>query len=272
MTPPVANQKSSPAGPITHTSRADSEAEPAAPTTAPGDTTAPTAGDRFGAATPGRLSAALPPPVDTVPTPPRRRRRAVAFVLLAIVVLAAAALAGRASAGRGTTLVWQTRSALSPGQSLAGRLRPVRVESRAAVGVVPASTKLDQLTARTALPAGALLTPQLVSSTCPNVPAGYALTGVAAPAGTAPAEGLLPGDVVSVIAVPPAPGNSGPTLPARTVLAAVTVWANGPPQANTTTLTLLIPAAQVDRVAGLSARGQLSLVRHGHSPVLCPPS
>ena len=151
-------------------------------------------------------------------------------------------------------------------------MRAVRVESRASVGVVPASTNLDQLIARSALPTGALLTRQLVSSTCPNVPAGYGLTGVAAPAGTAPAEGLLPGDVVSVIAVPPTASNSGATLPARIVLAAVTVWANGPPQANTTTLTLLVPAAQVDRVAGLSARGQLSLARTGHSPVVCPPS
>lgn len=271
MTYPVVNQQSSPAGAITHASAADSAAL-TDPTTPEGDLTPPTAVDRFGAATPGRLSAALPPTVDTAPPPPRRHRRTVAFVLLGIVVLSAAALAGRASAGRSMTLVWQTRSAVSAGQSLAGRLRAVQVESRAAVGVLPASSNLDQLTARTALPADALLTPQLISSTCPNVPAGYALTGVAAPAGTAPAEGLLPGDVVSVIAVPPAASNSGVTVPARTVLAAVTVWANGPPQANTTTLTLLIPTAQADGVAGLSARGQLSLVRKGHSPVLCPPS
>lgn len=56
------------------------------------------------------------------------------------------------------------------------------------------------------------------------------------------------------------------------MLAAVTVGANGPPQANTTTLTLLVPAGQVERVAGLSARGQLSVLRNGHSPELCPPS
>ena len=97
------------------------------------------------------------------------------------------------------------------------------------------------------------------------IPAGQVQVGVAVKGGQLPADGLVPGDRVMVLALPAAQqsGKGGdPVKPAVLVPAAVVFAAHPDPvQAGGTLLTLLVPAADGPAVAVAGSSGSAALVK-----------
>jgi hypothetical protein len=90
-----------------------------------------------------------------------------------------------------------------------------------------------------------------------------AQVGVAVASGQIPADGLAPGDVVEVAALPAANATS-PGAP-RVLVEAAVVFAvrDDPATPGGTLLTLVVPAAQAVPVAAASVAGQIALIRVG---------
>ena len=116
-------------------------------------------------------------------------------------------------------------------------------------------------TAGVGLVAGQVLTPQML--TADPVPGpGERVVGVELD-GTRTPAGLMPGDVIRVLAVPPTGDASSPAqLTTPTVLAeSARVSSVDPTDGAVTRFALLVPQAEADRVAAFGAAGRVSLVQ-----------
>lgn len=196
----------------------------------------------------------------------KRTRRPAYIGLLVVLVLGMAALGGYLYSTAGSKYqvvvvatdiaVGQTieRSDLSIAE-VAGEVSAVAAEridtvigQRAAVGLVPGT-----LVQRAMLTAGPVLAD------------GQAQVGVAVAIGQLPADGLLPGDIVTVLRLPSQQDNNVggdrvvPSLIAEGAVVITAVQQGG--QAAGWTVTLQVPVEVAPAVAGASGAGLASLVR-----------
>lgn len=95
----------------------------------------------------------------------------------------------------------------------------------------------------------------------PVLAAGQAQVGVVAKSGQIPADGLVPGDVVQVVALPVA--TQAKPGPAQVLVEDARVFAarEDPAQIGGTLLTLVVPTARAVEVAAASSSGQIALVK-----------
>jgi hypothetical protein len=223
---------------------------------------------RFGAATLGHPDPSPLPPADMeAPGDARGRHLGLARMMvpaLALLVVAAF-LVGRWFADRGEVEVWQVTHAIPAGKAVTeADLRRGAVAKVVADGVLPATVDPDGQVARVPIPAGALLTPDVLTRG-PALPSqGEALVGVALAPGAAPADGLTAGDLVRVVRLPVTAELRDEIIRSggdRLVLAAVPVWAVRPGKDGATVVTLRVPVDYADHIAGLSARGAVALER-----------
>ncbi len=116
--------------------------------------------------------------------------------------------------------------------------------------------------AAVALLPGTLLQRSMVTDADP-IPAGMAQVGVAVKGGQLPADGMVPGDRVQVLALPGQVAGAGnPTAPTVLVDTAVVFAAHqDPTQPSTTLLTLVVPAEVAPAVAAASATGAAAVVK-----------
>jgi hypothetical protein len=234
------------------------------PTRQPSPTAAP-AGGRFGAATlghPGPSSPASTGPGAPDDTPAWRPRTAPILLAVVALLLVWVFLFGSWFADRGEVVVWQVTHPIPAGKAVtAADLRHAAVAGAAAQGAVPATANPDGWVARVPIPAGALLTPDMLTRG-PGLPShGEALVGVALAPGAAPAEGLVAGDLVRVVRIPVSSEEAAIRPGGRVVRAAAPVWAARDGKDGATTVTLRVPIAYADLIAGLSARGAIALER-----------
>lgn len=222
-----------------------------------------TTSERLGSPVNGTAST---PPAAVVRTPlPTGQRRTGYAALGAVLVIGLGAAFGYlySTAGQkvpvvvvtGTVPAGQviTRSDLSTVDvagditAIAGTNLESVVGQRAAVGLLP-DTVLQR---------------SMVTDVDPT-PAGVVQVGVAVKGGQLPADGLVPGDTVQVLQLPPAAaaGGGAAAVP-DVVVEKATVFAAvpDPVQAGGTLLTLLVPAGQAAAVAGASGAGAAALVK-----------
>ncbi len=116
--------------------------------------------------------------------------------------------------------------------------------------------------AAVALLPGTLLQRSMVTDADP-IPTGMAQVGVAVKGGQLPADGLVPGDRVQVLALPGQVAGAGnPAAPTVLVDAAVVFAAHqDPTQPGTTLLTLVVPADVAPAIAAASATGAAAVVK-----------
>lgn len=232
--------------------------DPPSPTPAPVDR-------RFGAATLGHPDLSpLPPagmeaPGDALGRRPGLGRMIVPAVALLVV---GAFVLGRWFADRGEVVVWQVTHPIPAGKAVTeADLRRGAVAKAVADGALPATADPDGHVARVPIPAGALLSPDVLTRgpALPNQ--GEALVGVALTPGAAPADGLAAGDLVRVVRLPVTAEEIRRSGGGRLVLPAAPVWAARPGKDGATVVTLRVAAEDADHIAGLSASGAVALER-----------
>jgi hypothetical protein len=220
---------------------------------------------RFGAATLGHPHPSPLPPAGgqaPVDAPGRRQRLGRMLVPAMALVVVAAFLLGWWLADRGEVVVWQVTRPIPAGKAVTeADLRQGPVTRTVADGVLPATVDPDGHVARVAIPAGALLTPEVLTRG-PALPSrGEALVGVALAPGAAPADGLVAGDLVRVVRLPVTSEEISQDGGGRLVLPAAPVWAAQPGKDGATVLTLRVAVEAADHIAGLSARGAVAVER-----------
>jgi hypothetical protein len=219
---------------------------------------------RFGAATLGHPDPSPPPASTEAPGNAAGRRPGPGRTMVPAValVVVAAFLLGRWFADRGEVVVWQVTDPIPAGKAVtAADLRRGAVAKAVAEGALPATVDPDGHAARVAMPAGALLTPDVLTRG-PALPSqGEALVGVALAPGAAPADGLAVGDLVRVVRLPVTAEETRRSGGGRLVLPAAPVWAARPGKDGATVVTLRVAAEDADHIAGLSARGAVALER-----------
>jgi hypothetical protein len=116
-------------------------------------------------------------------------------------------------------------------------------------------------TATVGLVAGEVLTPDMVTATAVPGP-GQRVVGVEVDATRTP-SGLSPGDVVSVVAVPPSgdAGTRGELEAPRTLAASATVRSVTVVEGSGTRLTLVVPQALAGRLAAFGAAGRVAVIQ-----------
>ena len=233
------------------------------PVDPPGSTPTP-ASRRFGAATLGHPDPSPPPAGMEAPSdaPGRRTRLGRMMVPVVALLIVAAFLLGRWLADRGEVVVWQVTHPIPAGKSVtAADLRRDAVAKTVADGALPTTADPDGHVARVPIPAGALLTPDVLTRG-PALPSqGEALVGVALAPGAAPADGLAAGDLVRVVRLPVTPEEIRQSGGGRLVLPAAPVWAARPGKDGATVVTLRVAVEDADHIAGLSAHGAVALER-----------
>jgi hypothetical protein len=219
---------------------------------------------RFGAATLGYPDPS-PPPVgmNTSGDAPGRRPGLGRIMVPAVALLVVGGfLLGRWLADRGEVVVWQATHPIPAGKAVTeADLRRGAVTKTVADGALPATVDPDGYVARVPIPAGALLTPDVLTRgpALPNQ--GEALVGVALAPGAAPADGLAAGDLVRVVQLPATTEEIRQDSGGRLVLPAAPVWATRPGKDGATVVTLRVAVEDADHIAGLSARGAIALER-----------
>ena len=220
---------------------------------------------RFGAATLGHPDPSPMPPagMDTPVATPGGRPGLKRMIVPAVALLVVGAfLLGRWFADRGEVVVWQVTHPIPPGKVVTeADLRQSTVAKAVADGTLPVTVDPDGHVARVPIPAGALLTPDVLTRG-PALPSqGDALVGVALAPGAAPADGLAAGDLVRVVRLPVTPEEIRQDGGGRHVLPAAPVWAARPGKDGATVVTLRVAVEYADHIAGLSARGAVALER-----------
>jgi SAF domain len=238
---------------------------PARQSTDPSTLTPAPVDRRFGTATLGHPDPPpLPPPGMEPPgDAPGRRPGLDRLIMPAVALLVVGAfLLGRWLADRGEVAVWQVTRPIPAGKVVTeADLRQGAVAKAISEGALPATDDPDGHVARVPIPAGALLTPDVLTRG-PALPGqGEALVGIALAPGAAPAEGLATGDLVRVIQLSATAEEIRQRGGGRLVLAAAPVWATRAGKDGTTVVTLLVAVEDADHVAGLSARGAVALER-----------
>jgi hypothetical protein len=203
-----------------------------------------------------RRSASMP----ILPRVPRRYGQWAATVLFLLVTVLAAGWLWQQKSDR--VEVWQATSEVPAGAVIQREdLSTVQV---AGLPDAVQVSDVDQLVGSTAvvgLVPGQVLTRDMVTPD-PVPTAGERVVGIAVDGTRAPA-GLSPGDVLTVLAVPPSGEASSPAqLQAPTVLTdRARVLAVGRAEAGSTRLTLVISQSQANRVAGFGAAGRVAVVQ-----------
>ena len=228
-------------------------------------TSTPTpASHRFGAATLGYPDPSPPPAGIEAPgdTPGRRPSLGRMMVPAVALLIVGAFLLGRWLADRDEVVVWQATDAIPAGRAVTeADLRRGAVAKTVATGALPTTVEPDGRVARVPIPAGALLTPDVLTRG-PALPSQEeALVGVALAPGAAPADGLAAGDLVRVVRLPVTPEEIRQDGGGRLVLPAAPVWAARPGKDGATVVTLRVAVEYADHIAGLSARGAVALER-----------
>jgi hypothetical protein len=239
--------------------------EPAWQPVDPSSSTPPPVDRRFGAATLGYPDPSpLPPAAMEAPGDAPGRRPGLGRMIAPAVALlmVGAFLLGRWFADRGEVVVWQVTHPIPAGKAVTGAdLRRGTVAKAVADGALPATVDPDGRVARAPIPAGALLTTDVLTRG-PALPSqGEALVGVALAPGAAPADGLAAGDLVRVVRLPVTAEEVRRSGGGRLVLPAAAVWAARPGKDGATIVTLRVAVESADHIAGLSARGAVALER-----------
>jgi hypothetical protein len=220
---------------------------------------------RFGAATLGHPDPSPLPPAGLQAPGERQGRRPLLGHILApavALVLVAAFLLGRWFADQGEVVVWQVTHSIPAGKAVSkADVRRDAVAKAIADGALPTTVDLDGHVARVPLPAGAILTPEVLTRGSALPSQGEALVGVALAPGAAPADGLAAGDLVRVVRLPVTPEEISQDSGGRLLLSAAPVWTAQPGKDGATLVTLRVAVDYADQIAGLSARGAVALER-----------
>lgn len=221
-----------------------------------------TNGTRPAAASGGGVTA---PPVARSPLPTRQRRPGyLAFGALLVLGLGGAFGYLYSTAGEKVPVVVVTQPVAVGEVIERGDLSTVDVAGDlTAIAGENLSSVVGQRAAVALLP-DTLLQRAMVTAADP-LPAGQVQVGVAVKGGQLPADGLVPGDRVQVLALPaaqttPTAGDAGKPV-VLVESAAVFAAHPDPVQAGGTLLTLLVPAADGPAVAAASASGSAALVK-----------
>jgi hypothetical protein len=204
------------------------------------------------------LAAGVPAPLAL---PTRQTRRGwVALGVLLVVGLGAAGAYLYQQAGAKTSLVQVVRQ-VPVGQELTREdLSTVAVAGDlTAISAANLDSVLGQ-SAAVALVPGTLLQRSMLSPDDSGLQAGQSQVGVAVTGAQIPADGLSPGDLVTVYQLPDA---SQRQLTARVLVQNATVTATHPDTVATggTLLTLTVPQPAAGDVAAASGAGQIAVVR-----------
>jgi hypothetical protein len=205
------------------------------------------------------------PPVARSPLPTRQRRPGY-LALGALLVLGLGGAFGYlySTAGEKVPVVVVTQPVAVGEVIERGDLSTVDVAGDlTAIAGANLSSVVGQRAAVALLP-DMLLQRSMVTAADP-LPAGQVQVGVAVKGGQLPADGLVPGDRVQVLALPATQqsttgGDAGKPL-VLVESAAVFAAHPDPVQAGGTLLTLLVPAADGPAVAAASASGSAALVK-----------
>lgn len=211
---------------------------------------------RFGAADPARPVTVAPRGLEPVAEPARSRgRRRLLAVLAALVLLAGGFAAGwflRPAAGPAVLVL--TR-AVAAGAPIADSDLAVRHLTSPPSQALDATAPHRGLFARVALPMGAVLTSESVTTTGALPAAGKVVVGVALRPGQAP-PGLHVGDIVRVL-VPTSTNDGRPARPVVLVDAVRVVDVRDSSSGQEASIE--VPAVVADRVAANAAEGKLAL-------------
>ncbi len=109
-----------------------------------------------------------------------------------------------------------------------------------------------------------LLQRSMVADAASTMSAANAQVGVAVKGGQIPADGLAPGDVVAVVALP-SRDSTDDSASGQVLVNQAQVFSSrdDPAQAGGTLLTLVVPRAQATGVAAASGAGRIALIRVG---------
>lgn len=215
---------------------------------------------------------AAPAPNRPAPpaAPPLRQRRPTWALWLGLLIIAVGAVGGAAlfQAGQSSQSVVMVRSALTAGQRVtAAQLATATLPDSTPVRTVPAN-QLPSLVGRYAtasLPAGALLTPEALTTTL--VPAdGQTITGIGVRSSQMPAAGLTAGDQVRVVVTTGTGAAQGTTTSSGGGAAVGSAWGGTVVTvgaANTsgvTTVDISLPTRQATEVAAAAGAGNIAIV------------
>ena len=215
---------------------------------------------RFGTAAPG--TDRPPPPALDDPDTPRRRRRWPWVLTLIAVLLVAAVLTTRWTLDRHEVTAWQVTQPVAAGQTLSRTdVAPLRTDpgDTAPVDVVT-GPRPPGGTARVDLPAGTLLTADLLTTQAAGPPAGLLLVGLQLSPAQNPAGHLTTGDRVRVLHTPP-PDDNGNTQPATTLARSLRVWSARTSGDGTTVATLVVPTDLAEQITAYAANAEITVSR-----------
>lgn len=200
------------------------------------------------------------PAGDALPT----RTRSYGSMAVGVALVAGCGLAGAlylSQAGDTDTVLAVTGS-VAKGQTLErGDLHSVEVTGVDNTFSVDQLSSVIGMTASVDLVDGQILTaPQLSEDPVPGK--GQAMVGISLEAPQIPGEGLEPGDLVRVVGVPD-PESSGSSADDPTVLsdqAEVYGVRSNPAQTDRSTVTIILPDGDADKVSAYAAASRVSLV------------
>ena len=211
-------------------------------------------------AAPGRVRPVAPSRAG-VALPTRQRRPGwTALALTLVVAFGAVGAWLYASAGSKTAVVVVVREV--PAGHVIARTDVSTVAVAGAVTAI-AGERLDSVVGQTAtvhLLPNMLLQRSMVSAE-PGLTAGQAQVGVAVRSGQIPADGLSPGDAVTVVALPAPDAPKTTTAAVLVERAEVFAVREDPAQAGGTLLTLVVPIDRAVAVAAASGAGRAAVIR-----------
>lgn len=206
--------------------------------------------------------------------PPARggRQARVPWIVLGVLIVAGCALAAAVWAGRVAqrTPVVALARAVERGQVLV--VEDLTVVNVAVDGQLPLVTaeaggELVGLSAVSSLPAGTLLTEQMVT-TDPGLAAGDRVVGLALDPGEYPVGALAPGDTVMVVRTPPATAAADEVGGTSVLVPLAAVYAVEP-LGDTSTgvlVSVVVDEASAAPIAGAAAQDRVRLVLAGSAP------
>ncbi len=214
-----------------------------------------------------RLSSSASDPAPTTPEPPRLpARRNPKWIALGVVAVCLGGLLSYVIYARVATesAVVAMTSTVYRGEVIeAGDLSSVTLSGDPEVPTIPADRAQTLVGQRAAydLVAGSLVAPESVTSAA--LPAAQrAVVGMKLAGGRAPADFLVPGAPVRLVALPPVDLQPGARDPyAGKTFAARTVSSVPGPDAGSLFVDVDVPAAQAPTIAMLAAQERLSVVR-----------
>ncbi len=216
--------------------------------------------ERFGSAAPGfDHPVPVPPPAEETTT-----RRRWPWILLAVVLALVATFFGtRFAFERHEVTAWQVSENLPVGAALTSQtVRAVRVDDRGLAEDVVTGTRAPRGFARSAIPAGALVTGALVVGTRPELPAETSVVGLSLSPAQAPVGDLAPGDTVTLWATPPTGSGGQANQPlSRRLVADVRVRTTNVTGEGAVLLTVEVPERLTTEITALSTQGRVVVGR-----------